>query len=158
MAASPRVHGLSLNESHRFSDLRLRLKTRRGISRSNLGRRSRRGRLTEAPAGSGAMHRAAAPRPLLRRGSPGAMASLPRRGLALRGRHGTANSPRVIRGGSDDRSSARDGEPVFLKLGDTEGVLRWNSGSSKTSSSFPLVSSSSSWTSIVASAAEFGAQ
>jgi hypothetical protein len=39
--------------SRRFSDLQLRLKTRRGISRSNLGRRSRCGRLTATPAGDG---------------------------------------------------------------------------------------------------------
>jgi hypothetical protein len=55
-----------------------------------------------------------------------------------------ANSPRGILGGSDDRSSARNRVPFFLKLNDDEGDLRWISGSSKTSSSFPLVSSSSS--------------
>jgi hypothetical protein len=34
--------------------------------------------------------------------------------------------------------------PFFLKLVDNESVLRWSSGSSKTVSSFRLVSSSSS--------------
>jgi hypothetical protein len=43
-----------------------------------------------------------------------------------------------------DRSSARDGVPFFLKLGDGESILRWSSGSSKTTSSILLVSSSSS--------------
>jgi hypothetical protein len=61
------------------------------------------------------------------------------------------NSPKGILGGSDDRSSARDGVSFFLKLGDCESVLRWGSGSSKTTSSFPLVSSSSSKASIVMS-------
>jgi hypothetical protein len=55
-----------------------------------------------------------------------------------------ANSLRGILGGDDDRSNARDGVPFFLKLDNGEGVLRWSSSSSKTSSSFPLVSSSSS--------------
>jgi hypothetical protein len=54
------------------------------------------------------------------------------------------NSPKGILGGDGDWSSARDGVPFFLKLGDGEGVLWWSSGSSKTTSSFPLVSSSSS--------------
>jgi hypothetical protein len=54
------------------------------------------------------------------------------------------NSPRWILGGGGDRSNVRDGVPFFLKLDDSEGVLRRSSGSSKTSSSFPLVSSSSS--------------
>jgi hypothetical protein len=140
------VHGLSLNESHRFSDRRMRLKTRRVISRSNLGRRSRHGQLTAAPAsnGGGATHRAAVPRPLLRRGGSGATASLLQWGLVLWGRRRTVNSPRGILGGSSDRSSAHNGVSLFLKLGDGEGVLRRSSGSSKTSSSFPLVSSSSS--------------
>jgi hypothetical protein len=62
-----------------------------------------------------------------------------------------ANSPRGILGGGGDWSSARDGVPFFLKLDDGEGILRWSSGSCKTSSSFPLVSSSSSWASIAAS-------
>jgi hypothetical protein len=44
MEAGPRVHGLSLNESHQFSDLRPRFKTRRDISRSNLGHQLTRGR------------------------------------------------------------------------------------------------------------------
>jgi hypothetical protein len=61
------------------------------------------------------------------------------------------NSCRENLGGGGDRSSARDGVPFFLKLSDGEGVLRRSSGSSKTSNSFPLVSSSSSWTSIAAS-------
>jgi hypothetical protein len=47
-------------------------------------------------------------------------------------------------GGGGDRSSKRDGVPFFLKLDNGESVLRWSSGSSKTISSFPLVSSSSS--------------
>jgi hypothetical protein len=121
----PRVHELSLNESHRFSYLRLRLKMRSGISRSNLSHRSRHGRFTVAPAddAGGAMNPAAVPQPLLRRGSPGATASLLRRGLALWWWRGTANSPRGILGGDGDRSSARDGVPFFLKLGDCEGVL-----------------------------------
>jgi hypothetical protein len=55
-----------------------------------------------------------------------------------------ANSPKGILGGSGDRSSACDEVPFFLKLGDGESVLRWSFGSSKTTSSFPLVSSSSS--------------
>jgi hypothetical protein len=56
-------------------------------------------------------------------------------------------------GGGDggDRSSAHDRVPFFLKLGDGESVLRWSSGSSKTTSSFPLVSSSPSYASIAAS-------
>jgi hypothetical protein len=61
------------------------------------------------------------------------------------------NSPRGILGGGGDRSSACDGVPFFLKLGDGEGILRGSFGSSKTSSSFPLVSSSSSWASIAVS-------
>jgi hypothetical protein len=60
------------------------------------------------------------------------------------GWRGTMNSPKGILGGSDDWSSAHDGVPFFLKLGDGESVLRWSFGSSKTTSSFPLVSSSSS--------------
>jgi hypothetical protein len=47
-------------------------------------------------------------------------------------------------GGGGDRSNARDGVPFFLKLDDGESVLRWSSGSSKTTTSFPFVSSSSS--------------
>jgi hypothetical protein len=39
--------------------------------------------------------------------------------------------------------AARDGVPFFLKLGDGESVLRWSSGSSKTTTIFLLVSSSS---------------
>jgi hypothetical protein len=54
------------------------------------------------------------------------------------------NSPKGILGSGDDRSSARDGVPFFLKLGDGESVLRWRSDSSKTTTNFPLVSSSSS--------------
>jgi hypothetical protein len=42
--AGPRVHGLSLNESRQFLDLWPRFKTRRSISRSNLGRQLTRGR------------------------------------------------------------------------------------------------------------------
>jgi hypothetical protein len=61
------------------------------------------------------------------------------------------NSPRGILGGGGDRSSARDGVPFFLKQGDGEGILRRSSGLSKTSSNFPLVSSSSSWASIAVS-------
>jgi hypothetical protein len=64
------------------------------------------------------------------------------------------NSPRGILGSGDDWISACDKVPFFLKLGDGEGVLRRSSGSSKTSSSFPLVSSSSSWTLIAASGSE----
>jgi hypothetical protein len=60
------------------------------------------------------------------------------------------NSPRGILGGGGDWSSAHDGVS-FLKLSDGEGILRRSSGSFKTSSSFPLVSSSSSWASIAAS-------
>ncbi len=52
------------------------------------------------------------------------------------------NSPKGVLGGGSDWSSARDGVPFFLKLGDGESILRWSSGSSKTTSSFPLVSSS----------------
>jgi hypothetical protein len=47
-----------------------------------------------------------------------------------------------------DRSSARNGVPFFLKLSDSESVLGWSSGSSKTTSSFLLVSSNSSKASI----------
>jgi hypothetical protein len=36
------------------------------------------------------------------------------------------------------------GVPLFLKLSDGESVLRWSFSSSKTTNSFPLVSSSSS--------------
>jgi hypothetical protein len=149
--AGPRIHGLSLNGSRWFSDLRLRLKTRSGISRSNLGRRSRHGRLTVAPAGDGTTHRAVVPLLLLRRGSPRTTVSLLQRDLALRGRRGTVNSPRGILGSGENRSSAHNGVPFFLKLGNGEGILRWSSNSSKTSSSFPMVSSSSSWTSIAVS-------
>jgi hypothetical protein len=53
-------------------------------------------------------------------------------------------SPKGIFGGCGDQSSAHDGVPFFLKLSNGESVLRWSSGSSKTTSSFPLVSSSSS--------------
>jgi hypothetical protein len=93
--------------------------------------------------GGGAMHRAVVPRPLLQRGYPGAMASLSRRGLTLHGRRGMANSPKGILGGGGDWSSARDGVSFFLKLSDGESVLRWSSGSSRNTISFPLVSSSS---------------
>jgi hypothetical protein len=55
-----------------------------------------------------------------------------------------ANSPKGILGDGGDRSSARNRVPFFLKLDDGESILRWISGSSKTTSSFPLVSSSSS--------------
>jgi hypothetical protein len=118
----------------------------KGYQWSNLGHRSRHGWLTAAPAGDGggAMHRAAAPRPLLWRGSPGAMTSLYRWGLALCGWRGLANSPKGLLGGGGDRSSACDGVPFFLKLNDGESILRWSSGSSKTTSSFPLVYASSS--------------
>jgi hypothetical protein len=47
-------------------------------------------------------------------------------------------------GGGGDRSSARDEVFFFLKLGDDESILQWSSGSSKTMSIFPLVSSSPS--------------
>jgi hypothetical protein len=47
-------------------------------------------------------------------------------------------------GGGGDWSSARDGVPFFLKLGDSKGILQRSSGSSKTSTSFPFVSLSSS--------------
>jgi hypothetical protein len=57
---------------------------------------------------------------------------------------GVANSPKGILGGGGDWSSARDEVSFFLKLYDGESVLQWSSGSSKTTSSFPLVSSSSS--------------
>jgi hypothetical protein len=36
------------------------------------------------------------------------------------------------------------GVSFFLKLGNSESIHRWNFGSSRTTSSFPLVSSSSS--------------
>jgi hypothetical protein len=55
-----------------------------------------------------------------------------------------ANSPEGILGGDGDRSSACDRMPFFLKLDDGKSVLRWSFGSSKSTSSFPLVSSSSS--------------
>jgi hypothetical protein len=55
-----------------------------------------------------------------------------------------ANSPEGILGGDGDRSSACDRVPFFLKLGDGKSVLRWSFGSSKSTSSFALVSSSSS--------------
>jgi hypothetical protein len=55
-----------------------------------------------------------------------------------------ANSPKGVFSGGGDRSSARDGVPFFLKLGDGESVLWWSSDSSKTMSNFPFVSSSSS--------------
>jgi hypothetical protein len=70
--------------------------------------------------------------------------SLSQRGLALHGQRGTMNKPKGILGGGGDQSYVHDGVPVFHKLGDSEGVLRWSFGSSKTTSSFPLVSSSSS--------------
>jgi hypothetical protein len=54
------------------------------------------------------------------------------------------NSPKGVLGGGGDQRSACDGVPFFLKFNDAESVLRWSSGSSKTTSSFPLVSSSSS--------------
>jgi hypothetical protein len=60
------------------------------------------------------------------------------------GRREMTNSPKVILGGGGGQSSARNEVPFFLKIGDGEGVLRWSSGSSKTTSSFPLISSSSS--------------
>jgi hypothetical protein len=43
------------------------------------------------------------------------------------------------------------GVSFFLKLGDGESILQWSSGLSKTTSSFPLAFSSSSWASIAAS-------
>jgi hypothetical protein len=43
------------------------------------------------------------------------------------------------------------GVSFFLKLGDGESALQWSSGMSKTMSSFPLVSSNSSQTSIAVS-------
>jgi hypothetical protein len=55
-----------------------------------------------------------------------------------------ANSLKGILGGGGDQSNARDRVLFFLKLGDGESVLRCSSGSSKTTNSFPLVSSSSS--------------
>jgi hypothetical protein len=54
------------------------------------------------------------------------------------------NSPKGVLSDGGDQSSARDGVPFFLKLGDGESILWWSSGLSKTMSSFPLVSSSSS--------------
>jgi hypothetical protein len=54
------------------------------------------------------------------------------------------NSPKGVLGGGGDRSIARDGVPFCLKLSDSESILRWSSGSSRTMSGFPLVSSSSS--------------
>jgi hypothetical protein len=54
------------------------------------------------------------------------------------------NSCKGILGRGGDRSSARDGVPFFLKLADGESVLQWSFGSSKTTSSFPLVSSNCS--------------
>jgi hypothetical protein len=60
------------------------------------------------------------------------------------GWHRMANSPKGVFSGGGDRSSARDGVPFFLKLGDGESVLWWSSDSSKTMSNFPFVSSSSS--------------
>jgi hypothetical protein len=54
------------------------------------------------------------------------------------------NSPKALLGNGSDRSSARDEVPFFLKLGDDESVLRSSFSLSKTTSSFPLVSSSSS--------------
>jgi hypothetical protein len=47
-------------------------------------------------------------------------------------------------GSGGDRSSARDGVSFFLKLDDGESILRSSSNSSMTTSSFPLVTSSSS--------------
>jgi hypothetical protein len=125
----------------------------KGYRWSNLGCRSRCGWVTTAPAGegSGVTHRAAAPRPLLRWGGPGATTSLSQRGLAIRGWRGTVSSPKGILGGGNDRSSVRDGVPFFLKLGDGESVLRWSSGLSKTTTSFPLVSLRSSYASIATS-------
>jgi hypothetical protein len=64
------------------------------------------------------------------------------------------NSPKGILGGGSDQSSGRDGVPFFLKLGDGESVLQRSTGSSKTTSSFPLVSSSSSLASIAARGGE----
>jgi hypothetical protein len=54
------------------------------------------------------------------------------------------NSPKRILCGGGDWSSERFGAPFLLKFRDGESILRWSSGSSKTTSSFPLVSSSSS--------------
>jgi hypothetical protein len=62
-----------------------------------------------------------------------------------------ANSPKGILGGGGDRSNVHKRVPFFLKLSDDESVLRWRFGSSRTTTSFPLVSSSSSWASIAAS-------
>jgi hypothetical protein len=70
--------------------------------------------------GGGVTHRAMAPWPLLRQGSPGAMASLSRWGLALQRRRGTANSPKGVLGGSGDRSSVRDGGVLL-----PQGRRRW---------------------------------
>jgi hypothetical protein len=69
-----------------------------------------------------------------------------------------ANSPKGVLGGGGDRSSAHDGVPFFLKLDDGESVLWWSSGSSNTTSNFPLVSSSSSSASIAVSVAEISAR
>jgi hypothetical protein len=54
------------------------------------------------------------------------------------------NSLRGVLGTDVYRSGVQDGVPFFLKLGDGEGVLQRSSNSSKTSSSFPLVSLTSS--------------
>jgi hypothetical protein len=55
-----------------------------------------------------------------------------------------ANSHKGVLGGGGNQSSVRDGVPFFLKIGDGESILQWSSSSSKTMSSFPLVSSSNS--------------
>jgi hypothetical protein len=54
------------------------------------------------------------------------------------------NSPMGILGGGGDRSSVRDRVPFFLMFSDSESILLWSSDSCKTTSSFLLVSSSSS--------------
>jgi hypothetical protein len=46
------------------------------------------------------------------------MVSLSRRGLALRGRRGTTNSPKGVLGGGDDRSNACDGGQLAPIFGD----------------------------------------
>jgi hypothetical protein len=85
---------------------------------------------------------AAAPWPLLRRGGPGATVNLSRRGLALRGWRGMANSPKGVLGGGVDRSSARDGGRLALIFGNG-GSSRWGlSGDKKQSYGFPTTSSS----------------
>jgi hypothetical protein len=149
----PPVHETLLNGGCRLSDLRLRLK-REGVSSwSNLDHWSRVGRLAAAPAGDGggATHQAMAPWPLLWWGSPRATASLSRRGLSLRGRRATVNSPKGVLGGGGDWSNARDGGHLAPIFGD-DGRSQWGlSGNKKQSYVFLTTSSSFSYASIAAS-------